>query len=344
MKDEGGGMKKKGGVFMCLAATCLLLAACGSQTAQISTLMPTSMPSPTPTETATPTEIPVPAEIKDFVSGLPPEFVLYAKASLEANSYVLLSAPVGEEEMVLGQFSQGTEGWTLQIKPSQGDPIQANISDVTVDAENQRIRVEDQVYDVLNLQYTREKGWQRYLDIDKVQLLTNEDGNPVSTRIEDEQEDNFHVYYLFPVIVSDPVLSKEDGLWRVKVWNSAGSTPNEYGHILTIVLGHDKGNIAVQKLPDMINSGQVTYITVRVVNLVKALRIGDQTRFGIIGEHSLTAKGLSDVRRNGYEYPDLLEGYEDENVAILDSLQSEGAIIEGEIRGFSSIRIGKRNE
>ena len=59
------------------------------------------------------------------------------------------------------------------------------------------------------------------LNIDQAVLLSDEQGNPVSTRITDDTSlGTVHSFDLLPIILDKPQRSAEDGLWRVKCLGS----------------------------------------------------------------------------------------------------------------------------
>jgi hypothetical protein len=192
--------------------------------------------------------------------------------------------------------------------------------------------------------FVHEENNQLFIDPDQVSLLVDEDGLPVSTRItEDESLGTVHTFDLLPIIVFPPTRSDLDGLWRMDVWMSSGRLVQENGYLVTLILGYDDTVIEYDLMPNYVfefKSGN----TDTIGNIVADLKVGDQIFVHVIGEHSFTPEDMNAISDLGFDYPQLADGHEAENMAILNALASGDAPPSGEIRGVGLIYRGVLGE
>lgn len=185
-----------------------------------------------------------------------------------------------------------------------------------------------------------EKDGLLYLDLAKVQVVVNEDGTPVSTRItQDESLGTVHTFDLLPVIILAPTRSPQDGLWRLQVWVAAEGSIEQNGYLVTLALGFDDTLIEYDLLPGYIfewKSGN----TETIAAIVPDLRVGDQIFVHVIGEHSFADEDMAAIAKLGFGYPQLVEGHEEENMLILNALATGKEPPAGEIRGVGLIYRG----
>lgn len=176
-----------------------------------------------------------------------------------------------------------------------------------------------------------------YIDVDAVYPLTDETGTPISTRItEDESLGTVHTFDLLPIVLAEAVPSESDGLWRIPVWVSSGSILTEPGYIVTVVLGYGDTVIEYDLLPGRVfewKSGN----TAQIGQVVEELAPGDQIFLHVIGEHSFTVEDMAAISEFGFDYPQLVQGHEDENMTILQALQTGRQPPPGELRGIGAI-------
>jgi hypothetical protein len=179
-----------------------------------------------------------------------------------------------------------------------------------------------------------------YVHPDQVNLLLSEDGTPVSTEIvQDESLGTVHTFDLFPVIVSEPVFKDSDRLWHMQVWLSSGDSIEDPGYTVPIVLGYDDTVVEYDLLPGYLfefKSGN----TENIGNIVVELEPGDQIFIHVIGEHSFTSQDIAAIVELGFDYPQLVEGYEETNMSILEALSRGESPPGGEIRGVGLIYRG----
>lgn len=182
-----------------------------------------------------------------------------------------------------------------------------------------------------------------YLDTSQVAFFVDEDGNPVSTAIiEDKTLGTVHTFDILPVIVTAPVRGG-DGLWRLDAWISSGRSLEENGYLVTIVLGYDDTVIEYDLLPGYLfefKSGN----TDTIGNVLSDLEIGAQIFTHVIGEHSFTAEDMAAIAGLGFDYPQIVEGHEEENLTILEALVAGRQPPAGEIRGVGLIYRGVANQ
>lgn len=192
--------------------------------------------------------------------------------------------------------------------------------------------------------FVHEENNQLFIDPDQVSLLVDQDGLPISTRItEDESLGTVHTFDLLPIIVFPPTRSELDGLWRMNVWISAGSSVQEEGYLVSIVLGYDDTVIEYDLMSNYVfefMSGN----TDTIGNIVDDLKVGDQIFVHVIGEHNFTQKDMSAISDLGFDYPQLVDGHEEENMAILNALAAGKQPPTGEIRGVGLIYRGVIDE
>jgi len=185
---------------------------------------------------------------------------------------------------------------------------------------------------------------QLFIDVDQVALLVDEQGIPTSTRItEDESLGTVHTFDLLAVIVFPPTRSELDGLWRLDAWVSSGNSVNDPGNLVTIVLGYDDTAIEYDLLPGYLfeyKSGN----TETIGNIIPDLKAGDQVFVHVIGEHEFTGEDMAAIAALGFDYPQLVKGHEEENMAILNALANGGQPPAGEIRGVGLIYRGVTDE
>lgn len=84
--------------------------------------------------------------------------------------------------------------------------------------------------------------------------------------------------------------------------------------------------------------------TETIGNIVSDLRVGDQIFVHVIGEHSFTDEDMAAIAELGFDYPQLVEGHEAENMAILNALAAGNQPPPGEIRGIGLIYRGVSSE
>ena len=188
------------------------------------------------------------------------------------------------------------------------------------------------------------EDFELFVHIDQVNLLLDEDGNPVSTEIlQDDSLGTVHTFDLFPVIVSAPVYQESDGLWHMQIWLSSGKSIEDPGFTIPIVLGYADTVIEYDLLPSYLfefKSGN----TDTIGNIVGDLNPGDQIFIHVIGEHSFTPEDMAAIAELGFDYPQLVEGNEDTNMAILEALIRGEEPPGGEIRGVGLIYRGVPSE
>ncbi len=189
-----------------------------------------------------------------------------------------------------------------------------------------------------------EENNQLFIVPDQVSLLVDEQGLPVSTKIiEDESLGTVHTFDLLPIIVFPPVRSGADGLWRLNAWVSLGNSVQDHGYLISIVLGYDNTLVEYDLLPGHVfewKSGD----TETIANIIPDLKVGDQIFVHVIGEHSFTDQDMVAIADFGFDYPQLVEGYEEENMAILNALAAGDQPPAGEIRGVGLIYRGVAGE
>jgi hypothetical protein len=192
--------------------------------------------------------------------------------------------------------------------------------------------------------FVHEEDNQLFIDPDQVSLLVYEKGIPVSTRItEDESLETVHTFDLLPIIVFPPTRSDLDGLWRVNAWISSGNSVQENGYLVSIVLGYDDTVIEYDLLPDYVfefKSGN--WVTIGTI--VGDLKVGDQIFVHVIGEHDFTDEDMAAIETLGFDYPQLVAGHEEENIAILNALAHGDPPPSGEIRGVGLVYRGVSGE
>jgi hypothetical protein len=188
--------------------------------------------------------------------------------------------------------------------------------------------------------FVHKENNQLFIDPEQVLLLVDEQGNPMSTRItQDESLGTVHTFDLLPIIVFAPTRSDQDGLWRVNAWISSGRSVQENGYIVTLVLGYDDTMIEYDLLSNHIfefKSGD----TETIENIVPDLKLGDQIFVHVIGEHDFSTEDMDAIEDLGFDYPQLVDGHETENMAILNALAAGDQPPEGEIRGVGLIYRG----
>jgi hypothetical protein len=188
--------------------------------------------------------------------------------------------------------------------------------------------------------FVHEENNQLFIDPEQVSFLVDKQGNPISTRItQDESLGTVHTFDLLPIIVFAPTRSNLDGLWRVSAWLSSGRSVQENGHLVTIVLGYDDTVIEYDLMPNYVfefKSG----ITDTIGNIVDDLKVGDQIFVHVVGEHSFKPEDMSAISNLGFDYPQLVDGHEIENMAILNALAAGDQPPSGEIRGVGLIYRG----
>lgn len=186
----------------------------------------------------------------------------------------------------------------------------------------------------------RWENYQLYVDVDEINLIVDEQGSPISTKIiEDESLGTVHTFDLLPIIVSPPVRNDADGLWRLQVWISSSASVEDNGYTVPIILGYDNTVIEYDLLPNFVfeyKSGN----TESIANIVSELQPGDQIFVHIIGEHSFTNEDMAVLDELGFDYAQLVEGHEEENVAILGALVRGDQPPGGPIRGVGLIYRG----
>ena len=189
-----------------------------------------------------------------------------------------------------------------------------------------------------------EENNQLYIKADQVSLLVDEKGTPVSTKItDDESLGTVHTFDLLPIIVFPPTRSDLDGLWRLNAWVSSGNSVQGPGYLVTILLGYDDTVIEYDLLPGYLfeyKSGNTETIS----NIVADLKVGDQIFVHVIGEHEFTDEDMAAITALGFDYPQLVAGHEEENMAILNALASGDQPPSGEIRGVGLIYRGVADE
>ncbi len=185
---------------------------------------------------------------------------------------------------------------------------------------------------------------QLFIDTNQVSLFVDETGRPISTKItQDQSLGTVHTFDLLPIIVFPPTRSVTDGLWRLNAWVSSGNSVKEPGHLVTIVLGYDDTVIEYDLLPGYLfefKSGN----TEMIANIVSDLKVGDQIFVHVIGEHDFTAEDMAAIEAIGFDYPQLVAGHEEENMAILNALAHGDQPPSGQIRGVGLIYRGTPNE
>lgn len=147
-----------------------------------------------------------------------------------------------------------------------------------------------------------------------------------------------HTFDIQPVIVLPPFRGK-DGLWRMNAWVSSGHSIQDSGSIVNFVLGYDDTVIEYDLLPNFVfefKSGN----TETIENIVSDLKVGDQIFVHVIGEHSFSEDDMAAISAIGFDYPQLVAGYEEENMAILNALANGDQPPSGEIRGVGLIYRG----
>ena len=211
---------------------------------------------------------------------------------------------------------------------------------VSLDGKSGHVRIEDPRHELLNYQYSAEHGWQRYLDLDKVNLFRQENGNPVSNKIvDDESLGTVHTFDIFAAILSEPTRSATDELWRVDAWVASGASAENYGYVVTFVLGYNDTMIEYELLPGYVfewKSGE----TEQISKVVLELAPGEQVFMHIIGEHTFTEQDMAAIANFGFDYPELVTDHEENNMAILEALQAGHMPPQGEIRGLGLIYRG----
>ncbi len=164
--------------------------------------------------------------------------------------------------------------------------------------------------------------------------------NPVSTKIiQDESLGTVHTFDLLPIIVFSPTRSETDGLWRLNAWVSSGNSVTEPGYLVSIVLGYDDTVVEYDLLPGYLfefKSGN----TDTIGNIVADLDVGDQIFVHVIGEHDFTDEDIAAIEALGFDYPQLVAGHEEQNMAILNALAHGDPPPSGEIRGVGLIYRG----
>jgi hypothetical protein len=179
------------------------------------------------------------------------------------------------------------------------------------------------------------------LDIEQIVSIVDNSGEPISTKIiEDESLGTVHTFDLYPVVVSAPYRGA-DNLWRVDTWISSGNSIRAKGYIVTITLGYDDTFIEYDLLPRFVFE-YLAGNTEKISSIVSDLMVGDQIFVHVIGEHNFTPEDMASIAALGFDYPQLVEGHEQENMAILKALASGRQPPAGEIRGVGLIYRGIR--
>jgi len=214
---------------------------------------------------------------------------------------------------------------------------------ISIDERSGNLRIEDPQHALLNYQFSLEHGLQHYLDLDKVHLIVDEAGKPISNKITDDDSlGTVHTFDIFPVLVSAPTRSTEDGLWRVTAWVSSGSRPESFGYLVTFVLGSDDTVIEYDFLASYVFEYRSGH-TQKISNVIADLTPGEQVFMHIIGSHSFTQADMDAIEALGFDYPQLILGHEETNMAMLKALKMGQPPPAGEIRGLGLIYRGQEH-
>ena len=114
------------------------------------------------------------------------------------------------------------------------------------------------------------------------------------------------------------------------MFGKRGNSVEHPGYVVTIVLGYDDTIIEYDLLPGYIFDWKAGN-TEKVGLVVKQLQPGEQISLHVIGEHGFTQQDIDAITALGYDYPILVQGYEENNMAILEALKSGKAPPPGEI-------------
>lgn len=176
-----------------------------------------------------------------------------------------------------------------------------------------------------------------FIDADASKPLIDENGDPISTRItEDESLGTVHTFDLFPVVLAPAAFSESDHLWRIPVWVPSGSSLAEPGYAVTVVLGYSDTVIEYDLLPGRVFEWKAGG-RAEISHVIEDLAAGDQIFLHVIGEHSFSPEDLAALGDLGFDYAQLVEGHEPENMAILEALMAGLQPPPGEMRGVGAI-------
>jgi hypothetical protein len=178
------------------------------------------------------------------------------------------------------------------------------------------------------------------LDPNGLLLLVDDEGDPISTHIiEDTSLVTVHTFDLFPIVLAAPTKTEADGQWRVPVWVPAGNSTAHGGYVVTLVLGYDETLVEYELLPGRVFEWKSGH-TAPIGEIVEEIIAGEQITVHVIGEHVFTNEDMEAIAALGFDYPQLVDGHEEQNMAILKALVQGRQPPAGEIRGVGLIYRG----